>query len=31
MDYVEFKYAANVMTATDEFGLKYLKYVRGKK
>ena len=31
MDYVEFKYAANVMTAVDEFGLKYLKYVRNKK
>lgn len=31
MDYVEFKYAANVMTAVDEFGLKYLKYVRSQK
>jgi len=30
-DYVEFKYAANVMTAVDEFGLKYLKYVRSQK
>ena len=28
LDYVEFKYAADVMTATDEFGLRYLKYVR---
>lgn len=31
MDYVEFKYATNVMTATDEFGLKFLKYVRAQK
>lgn len=29
MEYVEFKYAANVMTATDEYGLSFLKYVRG--
>lgn len=29
MDYVDFKYAADVMTATDEYGLKFLKYVRG--
>ena len=27
-DYVEFKYAADVMTAEDEYGLKFLKYVR---
>jgi len=31
VDYVEFKYAANVMTATDQYGLKFLKYVRSKK
>ena len=31
VDYVEFKYAANVMTAVDEFGLKYLKYIRSQK
>ena len=31
LDYVEFKYAANVMTATDEYGLNFLKYVRGQK
>jgi len=30
-DYVEFKYAADVMTATDEYGLKFLKYVRAQK
>ncbi len=28
MDYIEFKYAADVMTAEDEYGLKFLKYVR---
>ena len=31
MEYVEFTYAANVMTAVDEYGLKYLKYVRSQK
>ena len=31
IEYVEFKYAANVMTATDEYGLNFLKYVRGQK
>lgn len=28
-EYTELKYAADVMTATDEYGLRYLKYVRG--
>jgi 5-methyltetrahydrofolate--homocysteine methyltransferase len=31
VDYVEFKIAADVMTATDEYALKYLSYVRGNK
>ncbi|MCL4765824.1 MAG: dihydropteroate synthase [Hyphomicrobiaceae bacterium] len=29
LEYVEFKYAANVMTADDEYAIQYLKYVRG--
>jgi len=29
VEFIEFKYAAEVMTADDEYGLKYLKYVRG--
>ncbi len=29
-DYIEFKLAADVMTAKDEYALNYLKYVRGK-
>jgi hypothetical protein len=29
LDYVEFKYAADVMTADDEFAIQFLKYVRG--
>lgn len=29
IDYIEFKYAADVMTADDEYALRYLKYVRG--
>lgn len=29
IDYVEFKYAADVMTADDEFAIQFLKYVRG--
>ncbi len=30
LEFIEFKYAADVMTADDEYGLKYLKYVRSK-
>lgn len=29
LDYIEFKYAADVMTADDEFAIQFLKYVRG--
>ena len=29
IELIEFKYAADVMTADDEYALKYLKYVRG--
>jgi cobalamin-dependent methionine synthase I len=29
IDYIEFKYAADVMTADDEYAIQYLKYVRG--
>ena len=29
IDYIEFKYAADVMTAEDEYALRFLKYVRG--
>lgn len=30
IEFIEFKYAADVMTADDEYALKFLKYVRGK-
>jgi cobalamin-dependent methionine synthase I len=29
IDYIEFKYAADVMTSDDEFAIQFLKYVRG--